>query len=76
MSRGYTLHLHGLNKRADGNNIGVRLGRLCIKKDISAAEVAEALGVTRATVYNWFTGGSSPLEETVPLIENYIAKIS
>ena len=60
MMVGYTLHMQKLNKAADSKNIGVRLGRFCIKNDISVAEIAAQLGVTRQAVYNWFVGKSTP----------------
>jgi len=53
----------------------VRLGRLCIKKDVPAAVVANRLGVSRQTVYNWFRGTSNPAPALTGIIENYIATL-
>jgi len=55
-SRGYTFRLANANKKADGRNPGVKLGRFCIAQDISVREVAKEFGVSRMTIYKWFTG--------------------
>jgi DNA-binding XRE family transcriptional regulator len=60
MSYGYTTRLNSLNKQADKSSLGVKLGRVCIKKEIPVAEVAFQLGVSRQTVYNWFQGTHYP----------------
>ena len=65
---GYSLHLQKLNKAGDKKNIGVRLGRHCIKNDISVLEVAEQLGVSRQAIYNWFSGKSVPHKVMADLI--------
>ena len=57
---GYSLHLQKLNKAADAKSIGVRLGRYCIKHDISVIDIAGQFGVSRQAVYNWFVGKSVP----------------
>jgi transcriptional regulator with XRE-family HTH domain len=73
MSVGYSLRLRDTNKRASSKLLGVRLGRVCIKEDVPAAVVAQRLGVSRQTVYNWFRGVSNPAASLVGLVENYIA---
>jgi transcriptional regulator with XRE-family HTH domain len=73
MSTGYSLRLRDLNAKADKRKIGVRLGRFCIKHDIPVSEVAKDMGVSRATVYNWFCGVSAPQKSTAVLISAYIA---
>jgi predicted transcriptional regulator len=60
MSYGYSQRLVERNKDADNKSVGVALGRVCIKKNVPVSTVATALGVTRATVYNWFTGLCKP----------------
>ena len=52
-----------MNKQADGSLSGVKLGRVCIRKEVPVAEVALQLGVSRQTVYNWFTGAHEPNED-------------
>ena len=60
MSYGYSTRVSGLNRQANRASLGVKLGRVCIKQDISVAEVATQLGVSRQTVYNWFVGTHVP----------------
>lgn len=76
MSYGYSAKLVALNQQADKSNLGVRLGRACIKKDIPVAAVASALGVSRQTLYNWFVGKSSPQPMMVDLVARYLARIA
>jgi hypothetical protein len=75
MSRGYSLRIRDLNAKADKRKLGVRLGRVCIKKDVPVMVVAKRMGVTRATVYNWFCGASAPQANLTSLIEVYIAEL-
>jgi hypothetical protein len=72
MSYGYSAKLIYLNKRANGWLLGVRLGRACIRNNIPVAEVAEELGVSRQTVYNWFIGARSPQSGIAPDVRDYI----
>ena len=73
---GYSLTLLERNKRADGRNLGVRLGRVCIKNNVPVSDVADALGVSRQTVYNWFGGVSSPTILLRGAVLKLIAKYS
>jgi len=75
MSHGYTLRIRDLNAKANKRKLGVRLGRLCIKHDVPVTVVAQRMGVTRATVYNWFCVISVPQASAVSLIESYIASL-
>ena len=77
MPVGYSVQTLKDNAAADAGRLGVRLGRLCIDKNISVAEVAEAMQVSRQTVYNWVRGTKSPCAgERAEMVEAYIAKIS
>lgn len=44
-------------KRAP-SSLGVRLGRLAVRKNKSVQEIATATGASRVTVYSWFAGGT------------------
>jgi hypothetical protein len=73
MSKGYSLRLLDLNRRAPSKLLGVRLGRACIKHDVPVTIVAQRMGVTRQTVYHWFAGTTNPQPALVTLIEIYLA---
>jgi transcriptional regulator with XRE-family HTH domain len=75
MSYGYTARLIQKNKEASGRSLGVKLGRLCIKHDLSVSEVANTLGVSRQAVYNWFTGVNTPKPPLTDLIEELISEL-
>lgn len=73
---GYSLSLLGRNKKADVRLIGVKLGRVCIAKNIPVAKIAYEAGVTRQTVYNWFSGVSSPTVLHQPTVQKLIDRYS
>lgn len=56
MSRTYSeeflIELH----KANPNRAGIALAHACVKAQLPAKYVAEALEVTRMTVYSWFRG--------------------
>jgi DNA-binding transcriptional regulator YiaG len=74
MSQGYSLRLRDLNRRAPSRLLGVRLGRVCVKHNVPVTVVAQRMGVTRQTVYNWFVGTTNPQPALVSLVESYIAQ--
>lgn len=69
---GYSLNLMGANKAADAKNLGVALGRVCIKADVSVSQVAAKFDVSRQTVYNWFEGHYAPNQRIIEAIKAYI----
>ena len=75
MEYGYSTRLVALNKKADIRSVGVRLGRVCMKRGISVSEVAAELHVTRQTVYNWFCGAHQPRPAVYPRIVHYLHTI-
>lgn len=42
--------------RADPNKTGVALAHACVKANLPAKYVAQALEVSRMTIYSWFRG--------------------
>ena len=70
--RGYSLILVKANRDADSKHIGVRLGKWCIRMNIPVSEVAQQFGVSRLTVYSWFTGTSRPRKDKVDQIEKLL----
>ena len=71
---GYTLAIVLKNKQADGKMVGVKIGRICIKKNISIKEIAEVAGVSNVNVYAWFAGEYSPQPNTAKKIFDYLAR--
>jgi hypothetical protein len=71
MSYGYSQRLIEANKVAD-DSLGVALGRLCIERNIPVNTIAEYLGVSRATIYNWFWGASNPSKQHSELIVSFV----
>jgi DNA-binding transcriptional regulator YiaG len=54
----------------------LQLARLCIEKNIPVTEVAELLGVTRATFYNWMTGKTTPNPRSLALIPKITLRLA
>lgn len=71
--RGYSLRLVEAIKSANPRHPGVRLGKYCIQKGISVNEMARYFGVSRMTVYTWFTGSGVPRKDKIELIEELIS---
>lgn len=76
MSYGYSLRLIERNRQASDKKLGVRLGRVCIERQVPVTTVANEFGVTRQTVYNWFSGTSTPADTLHTLVDTYIAKLT
>ena len=74
--RGYSHRIVLANEQADPSSIGVRLGKLCISKEIPASDVASFFGVSRMTIYNWFSGASNPQKRLHENIQRIIDKFS
>lgn len=73
--RGYSIRVAEAIKEADGDLLGVQLGRACLARDIPVSDVAKRLRVTRQTVYHWFLGLSDPRETSRDAIQKYIASL-
>lgn len=67
-SRGYSYALVKAINAADPKLLGVRLGRVCVAKDVSVSTVAARCSVSRQTVYWWFTGVFKPKPKMAELI--------
>lgn len=76
MSYGYSARLIALNKEADSKLLGVKLGRACIKRNVPVSLVASSLGVSRQTVYNWFTGVNTPLNQSVDAVHALLKSLT
>ena len=73
---GYSQKVVRLNKEADQKNLGVRLGKFCIARDIPVSDVMSYFDVTKQTVYNWFYGISTPSLQHGRLINNFFQSLS
>ena len=58
MPTGYSLTTIKTIDDADQKLLGVRLAQLCVRLDIPVKDIAKYFGVSRVTVYNWFSGVS------------------
>ena len=58
--RGYDSLFIRKVEEADQNPAVLALADVCIERSVPVTEVAAALGVTRATIYNWMTGKTVP----------------
>jgi transcriptional regulator with XRE-family HTH domain len=61
---------------ADQKPAVLLLADVCIEKSIPVTEVAELFGVTRATVYNWMTGKTTPNPRYLALISKVTTRLS
>ena len=72
MTYGYSQSLVYANKKASVKSLGVALGRVCIRANISVSKIADDFGVTRMTIYNWFKGDATPYHSYDEAISDYI----
>jgi len=75
-TRGYDSLFIRKVEEADQPSAVLQLADVCIEKNIPVAEVAELLGVTRATIYNWMTGTTAPSPRYRALIPKITARLS
>lgn len=73
--RGYSSRIVSANGLADTNSLGVVLGRYCIVKDISVSEIADAMSVSKMTIYKWFTGKTLPRKSQEERIKEIISDL-
>lgn len=60
---------------ADQHPLVWYIAELCIQKNVPIVYVAEQVGVTRATVYNWMLGKSMPRERHLEQMPKVISKL-
>ncbi len=73
---GYSQSVVKTNRDADGRNLGVRLGRYCINRDIPVKDVMEFFDVSKQTVYSWFAGTHTPSKRHEAVILKFLGKVS
>jgi hypothetical protein len=72
--RGYASSIIKANLAASTESPGVMLGRFCIHKDIPVKDIAEYFGVSRMTIYKWFSGEWLPRKAHAEAIAGVLAK--
>lgn len=75
MTIGYSLALAEAIQNADAGCPGVELGQLCLSKGVSVIEAARKLGVSRQTVYSWFTGRSGIRDNLTGAVNAYLEEL-
>jgi hypothetical protein len=73
--RGYSIEVAEAVWRGDRSRLGVRLGKACIERRIPVTKVAETLGVTRQTIYSWFSGEYDPAKSQREAVEKFLASL-
>ena len=63
-------------KEANQTLLGVKLGMLCLDRDIPVTDVAEFFGVSRVTVYSWFRGKAVVSGKYADKMHKLIAKLA
>ena len=63
-------------KEANQTLLGVKLGRICLDRDIPVTDVAEFFGVSRVTVYSWFRGKTVVSGKYADKMQKLIAKLA
>lgn len=74
-NRGYATRIVRANRDANADSLGVKLGRFCIANDYPVREVAEYFGVSRMTIYKWFTGDWIPRKAHAAQIEEMLKRV-
>lgn len=76
MSYGYSQQLVSANRRASKKSLGVMLGRACIAADCPVSVIAARVGVSRTTIYSWFSGTSIPADKHTPRITELVQELN
>lgn len=71
--RGYSLRLVEAIKAGNPRHPGVRLGKYCIAKGVPVSQMAKKFGVSRMTIYTWFTGTGTPHKNKIELIDKLLS---
>ena len=74
--RGYTKFTAQDIYDANSLLLGVKLGRICVARDIPVGDVAEYLEVSRTTVYAWFLGKTEVSARYADQVEKLIRKLA
>lgn len=75
-ARGYDSLFIRKVEEADQKPVVLRLAEVCIERNVPVTEVAEAFGVSRATVYNWMVGRTTPHPRHLKLMPRIAARLA
>lgn len=73
---GYHKKVYDQVTSSNSDSLGVRLGKLCVTKNIPVTDVASFFGVSRQAVYLWFKGKCRPHKSLHERIEKLVEKLS
>lgn len=76
MSKGYSTLTVQEIEDANQNLLGVKLGKICVQRDIPVTDVAEFFGVSRVTVYAWFRGKTVVSGKHADKMQKLITKLA
>ena len=71
--RGYSQSVVAAVEAAVPALLVTQFAKLCSARRVSAIEVAQSFGVSRATVYNWFTGVFAPKPQHIEKMREALA---
>lgn len=71
---GYSTLFLSAIKEAELDPVVRQFAEACIGRGIPVASIASRLDVTRASVYNWFTGKTSPRQAQMAQIKKVVAR--
>lgn len=72
--RGYSTSFVRAIAESKLSDLVAQFAHHCVAREIPVAAVAERVGVTRATVYAWFTGRSEPRAQHQEKIRQILAR--
>jgi hypothetical protein len=76
MSKGYSTLMLQEVKDANQSLLGVKLGLICVERNIPVTDVADFFGVSRVTVYAWFRGKAVVSGKHSSKMQKLIAKLA
>jgi hypothetical protein len=76
MTKGYSTLTVQEVKEANQNLLGVKLGRICVERNIPVTDVSDFFGVSRVTVYSWFRGKTVVSGKHADKMQKLIAKLA
>jgi transcriptional regulator with XRE-family HTH domain len=74
ISRGYSTLFIRKVEEADRGDLVSQYAYACIDRNLPMSEVARRMDVTRATIYNWFTGKATPRAHQQEKIRKALAR--